>query len=613
MARQRNAAHVRRSIALGAALFVALGLIGPAAAPAGAKKPPKPRPQVAYWLTILHNNDGESQLIDAGTGALEDFGGVARFASVVKGLRMEASSLPGAKKGVLMLSSGDNFLAGPEFAVSLEKGVPFYDSIALDLIGYDAMAIGNHEFDFGPDVLADFIEGFRKPPPFLSANLDVSGEPRLAALEAAGLIAGSTVVRSRGERIGIVGATTPRLPFISSPRNVVVDPEVAAAIQGEVDALHAAGINKVILISHLQSIEEDLALASELSGIDVMIAGGGDELLANPGNLLIPGDEGEVFGPYPMFAMDADGIDIPVITTSGAYRYVGKLVVGFDRHGNVVRILQDRSGPVRVASTVYPDGVRPDRRIQRSVVEPLMAELEELNATVVAVSEVDLDGRRSSVRSTESNEGNLIADSLLHQARQLAGSFGAPEPDIALQNGGGIRNDSIIPAGNITEFDTFSMVPFPNFVSIVANVSPETLKELLENAVSRVEFGDGRFAQVAGLRFTWDAALQPRVLDAAGNVVTPGDRVREVQLDDGTFIVQNGAVVAGAPSVDVATIDFLARGGDQYPFGSADFVTLGVTYQIALRDYLRESWGLNGVISAADYPVGGEGRITRLN
>lgn len=71
------------------------------------------------------------------------------------------------------------------------------------------MAIGSHEFDFGPDVLADFIESVSDGTPFLSANLDVSGEPRLAALEAAGRIAESVVIRERGERIGIIGATIP--------------------------------------------------------------------------------------------------------------------------------------------------------------------------------------------------------------------------------------------------------------------------------------------------------------------------------------------------------------------------------------------------------------------
>lgn len=600
----------QRVLLIGVVLAIAVGAIGAHGFPAAAVRQPK----VAFSLTLLHNNDGESQLIDAGEG-LEDFGGVARFATVVKNLKKAATKGGGkAKRGALMVSSGDNFLAGPEFSVSLDKGVPFYDTIAMDLIGYDASAIGNHEFDFGPDVLADFIEGFRRPPRFVSANLDFSQELRLQALVDDGIIVASTVIRERGERIGLVGATTPALPFISSPRNVEVDPDVVGAVQAQVDRLESRRINKIIMISHLQSIQEDLALAPELSGIDIMVAGGGDELLANEDDLLIPGDEDAVFGPYPLAATDADGDTVYVVTTSGAYKYVGRLIVGFDRSGDVVKV-DDRSGPIRV-SGVPPDAVKPDRKVQRRVVDPVLAALDALESNIVATSEVDLDGLRSHVRTVETNEGNLIADSLLWQATELAPEFGAPLPEIALQNGGGIRNDSIIPAGDISELDTFDMVPFPNFVSIVESIPPDQLKEIMENAVSRVEFTDGRFAQIAGFSMTWDARGTSQQLDGNGNVTTPGTRVVQLVLDDGTAIVENGAVVPGAPSVDIATIDFLARGGDQYPYRGAPFTTLGVTYQQGLVNYIEAAvseGGLEGLITAAQYPVGGEGRITRLN
>jgi 5'-nucleotidase/UDP-sugar diphosphatase len=572
--------------------------------------------QADFWLTILHNNDGESQLIDLGAG-LEDFGGAARFKAVVDNLKWEAAYGPpaegqrGAKRGAVMVSSGDNFLAGPEFNASLEKGVPFYDTIAMDLIGYDAVAIGNHDFDFGPDVLADFVEGYEwTSPPYLSANLDYSGEPRLQSLFDAGRIARSTVVKERGELIGIIGATTPMLPFISSPRNVVVDPDVSGAIQAEVDKLEMMGINKIILISHLQSIEEDLVLATTLDGVDVMVAGGGDEVLANESDLLIPGDEGIVYGPYPMTATDIDGAEVPVVTTAGNYAYVGRLTVAFDKLGNVVDI-GDNSGPVRVAGGEAPDAVMPDPQVQTLVVDPVVAALEDMATNVIGTSEVDLDGIRGNVRTMETNEGNLIADALKWQATELAGDYGVAVPDVALQNGGGIRNDSIIAAGDITELDTFDMVPFPNFLTVVENIPPDQFKEIMENAVSRVEFVDGRFAQISGFTLVWDALGTPQVLDADGNVVTPGTRVVTIELDDGTDVVQAGAVVAGAPNVTVATIDFLAKGGDQYPYRGAPFTTLGVTYQQALADYIEV--GLGGVITAVDYPEGGESRVTRLN
>jgi 5'-nucleotidase len=589
-----------------------------------------PTPASQFELTILHNNDGESRLLNAGSGSLADFGGIARFKTAVDQLRGEAltSSPDGPKRGVLMLSSGDNFLAGPQFDASLKKGAPFYDSIGLSAVGYDAMALGNHEFDFGPGTLADFIRGFDHRVPFLSANLDYSQEPLLQALyRPLGLtlqphLAKSTVVLERGELIGVVGAVTPLLPAISSPGRVVVDPDVRAAVQRQVDLLRLVGINKVILVSHLQGVSEDVALIGTLRGVDVAIAGGGDELLANPGTPIVPGDQ--IQGPYPRLAQDADGRDVPVITTAGDYKYVGRLIVTFDRRGEVVAIDTEASGPVRV-SGVAPDAVAPDAGLQATVVGPVAAHVAALAANVVAQTEVPLEGRRGNspnlvpippdlkgtagIRRTETNLGNLLADALLWQGQQLAGSFGVATPNVGLQNGGGIRNNTLIPVGPLTELNTFEIAAFSNVVSVVPDIPAAQLKEILENAVSRMPSADGRFAQVAGLRFTYDVTRQAQAVDNAGTVLTPGQRVREVVLDDGTVLVADGAVIPGAPVVAIATNDFTALGGDQYPFRGAPFTRLGTTqYQQALLNYLQT--GLGGLVEAVDYPSGGEGRIT---
>ena len=193
-----------------------------------------------------------------------------------------------------------------------------------------------------------------------------------------------------------------------------------------------------------------------------------------------------------------------------------------------------------------------------------------------------------------------------------------PVPDVGLQNGGGIRNNTIIPAGPITELDTFGMAPFPNFVSVVPDIPRDQFKEILENAVACTQSNDfavnplcgsGRFAQVSGFSFEWTASGTGMVIDVDGNVVTPGTRVLDVVLDDGTIIVAGGVVQPGA-DITIATADFLARGGDQYPFRDAAFTTIGVTYQQALSNFIQN--GLAGLISTGDYPEGGEGRILNL-
>ncbi len=589
---------------------------------------PAPAPGL-FQLTILHNNDGESQLVDLGPG-LEDFGGVARFAAVVNQEKQAVASHESVagKSGVIMVSSGDNFLAGAEFTAGRRAGT-YYDALALDLIGYDAIALGNHDFDFGPDVLAEFIKQVSTSRvPFLSSNLDFSGEPVLRDLLDEGRIAENVVVE--GERIGIIGAITANLGIISSPRKVKIISDVVGEVQAEVDRLEASGVNKIVLISHMQDLDADIALVGQLHGVDVVVAGGSDELLANECDLLIPGDD-TPFGPYPIMATDRNGDSVPVVTTSGQYAYLGKLVVTFDTNGRVVDIDQDASGPIRISRWDNPFSVQTDidnckrqvefrdsvlvGQMQREVVSPLKKGIDDL-AHPIADTQVDLDGRKSEVRSRETNQGNLMADALLWQAGRLALDYGAALPDVAIQNGGGIRNDSILPAGQIRELDTLAMAPFSNMVTVVEEISRGQFKDVLENAVSRTVDGDtgggtGRFAQVSGFRFEWSESGTAQELNSDGSVRVPGTRVQRVVLDDGEVIVGGGRLVSG-PDLTVATVDFLARGGDQYPYRRAPFTALGVSYQQALTNYIRFPAGLDGAVTAADYPEGGEGRIKRL-
>lgn len=570
------------STALVTGLVAALAAAAPAAA------------QERFTLTVLHHNDGESQLVNAGSGELEAFGGVAKFETLVRERRRNA--LCGGRCGSIMVSSGDNFLAGPEFNASLEKGVPYYDAMAMKRIGYDAITIGNHEFDFGPEILSGFIRGFPTRMPFVSANLDVSGTAGLARREEEGRIARSVVVRERGRRIGIIGATTPDLPLLSNPGPVEVDDDVREAIQDEVTRLQDDGVNIIVASTHLQSIEEEIALVQELRGVDVVVAGGGGELLANEDDELAPGDEAQ--RPYPVVQEDSLGRDVPIVTTSGDYRYLGRLIVRFSGSGLVTSIGRERSGP----DVVGPD-IEPDEEMTEAVVDPVRASIAGLAETVIGGSEVPLDGTREGVRTRETNLGDLVADSLLFAAQRA----GTPA-DVAVQNGGGIRNDSVFEAGELSELQTFDALPFSNFVATVPDVPAQTLKELLERAVSGVEEQEGRFAQVGGLRFTYDPAQAAQELAEDGTVATPGQRVRELALDDGRVLVRNGQVVPGAPAVTIATIDFVARGGDGYPFGDLPFTSLEVTYQQALRDYIAD--GLGGRVTAAQYPEGGTGRIT---
>lgn len=602
---------------LGAAAL-SVGLVGGtlAASPAAAEKPTADAP--AFTLTIAHNNDGESTLLPTEIeGAL--YGGAARFAAKLDQVELQArrnrDAGEAAKRGFVLLNSGDNFLAGTTFQASREPGAPFYDAEFVKDLGYDALAVGNHEFDFGAEVFAEFVQAVQpsggQPTLFVSANLDYSADPSLAPLVGDELVT-STVIRERGERIGVVGLTTPSLPSISSPGFVDVLQDIEQIAQAEIDALTAQGVDIVILQSHLQGLQSEIDLVNSLEGVDVVIGGGGDEVLADDDTLLVPGDEGKIFGEYPQLATAADGTQVPVVTTPGNYRYVGVLEVTFNRAGEVIKIDTDDSG-IQVVTDTGPAAVGEDRRIKRTIEAPVAAFIEDLANTFVATSDVVLDCERVEVRGVEANCANLIADAHLATGIETAAALGLDTPQLALQNGGGIRGEIDQPAGSISIADTFRLQPFGNFVTVAEDVPAEAVRQIIEEGAIRLPApGDGGFTQVSdGTTVVIDPSFQARVADqSTGAQETPGERVRELVLADGTVVVTGG--VTQPVTVDLVQLSFSISGGDAQPdltaIPGATITQAPSTDQQSLQSYLQDDLG--GVVSATDYPRLGDGRIT---
>ncbi len=628
---------------LGVTLAVALAAAGVLlAAPAGE---PGFAPTVsaqepgAVTLTVLHNSDGESTLLPVtntvdvdGEGVEVPVGGIAAFKAVVD---RESARARTSGHAVLSVHAGDAYLSSPTLECGVTEGNPLFDAVAHDAVDYDALVIGNHEFDSGPDLLERFIRssGAR---PFLSANLDFTREPGFAdLLDGDGLIEppvedGRVVGRSMvvtdaatGGRFGLVGATTPGLPVVSVPRHVRVTPDLAttaAAVQAEVDRLVARGINRIVLVSHLQSVAHDIELVGLLSGVDIAVAGGGDELLQSPavGVALqrLPGERAEPWGEYPIRATDAHGRTVYVVATAGAYQYVGRLDVTFDEHGEVERVLTESSYPRPVvpageaASERFAAAVEPDASLLDVIEAPLRDCLAGFASTPVAATQVLLDVSRGAVRSRESNAGNLVADAYLHGYDRHAAELGLPprgpgQRVVALQNGGGIRQTvgDVLPTagrvpGTIFLLDTMGVLPFPNGVTAVPGVAAADLKDAFEQSVARYPDASGAFLQVGGIAVVYDPSLPP------------GSRVVALTLADGTRLVADGVVVEGAPAVTVVTSSFVADGGDGYAMfvgveGKRQFPG---SYEQALRHYLITL----GNVTAGDprYAVGGEGRIT---
>ncbi|CAN5519074.1 hypothetical protein BH23ACT9_BH23ACT9_22920 [soil metagenome] len=583
------------------------------------------RPEGATCITLLHHNDGESMLLNAPVGP--NFGSLARMVTLAAQERALAEASDCAP---ITVTSGDNFLAGAALSASDPTntdpdGPRVLDAIGLSYVGYDALAIGNHDLDFGPEFLARFINSFEPAVPFLSANLDVSAVPSLQALADDGLIAPSITVDAGGTEVGIIGLVTPILRSISSPGAVEVLRDIVPVVQAEVDRLTAEGVDHLILISHLQDLNEDIDFVGQISGLDAVVAGGGDEVLAGPADPLVPGDLVNVAGDYPFLLPDADGAIVPTVTTAGDYKYLGRLNLFFGDDGNLLPDTPfdpQTSRMVRLADESLPFGVARDPRVVAEVEGPVRDFVADLETNVIATSEVPLDGSRPPIRTQETNLGNLVADAHRYVIETRGAEFGIDTSTtqvVGIQNGGGIRNNNVIPAGPITELNTFQILAFTNFVAAVEDFDAQSLKDVLETAYASLPGENGSFSQVSNLIIEIDTTFpaQETAVDDEGGVAitTPGQRIRSMTFADGTPLVVDGEVVADAPTFVLATIDFSLRNGDGYPFNLGDdgFQVVGVTYQQGLSQYLQanaDGGGLQGVISAEQYPAGGEGRIT---
>lgn len=586
-------------------------------------------------LTILHVGDQESWLISAQGNLRDDasqtisfYGGVDRFAAVID--RAEATAAL-ANRFVIKLNAGDALLPGPRLEASFanlataypgDGGQDFYDAIALRKIGFDAVVFGNHEFDLGPDVAARFAKVSETS--YLSLNLNFGATPAFAALQTAGKVAPSKIITTPlGKKVGIIGVTTPLLPTISSPSPVNLTNFNPAAselanlqalipvIQAEVNRLRTTeGVTLIIMMSHLQNAanERDVMVPG-LTGVDLVVSGGGHELMTDPSDLLITTTDGGVapaFTVHPIFVNDAASIPTPIVTSHFGNRYVGEVNLTIDdTTGLMTAINSTRMLRVSGRTATDADAVIADADLNTSVVQPVRNYIAALNAQVIGTTSVPLNGNRGApltpptagnytvgVRNAETGLGNLVAD-----AMRFAGSA-----QVAIQNGGGIRV-SVAGPGNVSVGDTFNVLPFTNLVKRAPVMTAAQLKDLLEHSVAAsttTGSAQGRFAQVSGLKVNFDTTQTART------TLGTGSRIRRVVLDNGAVLVDGGVVQPGAPTFSFATIDFTANGGDGYPFAANGVVFENsvdtITYQQALADYIQVPKALGGLgrLNAAD-------------
>ncbi len=423
-------------------------------------------------------------------------GGFARLATLVQRLRRE-------NPATLMALGGD--VISPSVASTLLKGEQMI--AGLNAIGLDLATFGNHEFDFGPSILAQRMRESEFA--WVSANvLDRrSGRPFGGAQR-------DVFVTLGGVRLAVFGLTTPHTVHTSNPGPDVEIREAIGVARAMTAELKARGAQLLVAVTH-QEMREDRALAAA-AGVELDVILGGHEhepLIAEEGRTLI--------------------------TKGGAdARYLVQvdLWVGSDGH------LRERSWTFHEVSA----RIAPDPRVEavvRAYGERLGRELD----VVVGTTSVPLEARRGPLRSQETNLGDFITDAMRAHART----------DVALINGGGIRSDRVIPPGPLTRRDLAAMSPFGNVV-MTLELTGRTLREVLEQALPQREREAGGFLQVSGLTVTFDptrpAGQRIVSIDVGGVPLDPERRYSAAVVDyiaagkDGLDAFLKGRVLVDAMS-----------------------------------------------------------------
>ncbi|MBZ5202065.1 5'-nucleotidase C-terminal domain-containing protein [Planomicrobium chinense] len=472
-----------------------------------------------FELTIMHTNDTHANLDN-----------VATRAAIVNDIR-------GKKPNNLLLDAGDVFSGTLYFNTFQGQA----DMTFMNMMKYDAMTFGNHEFDLGSvdnhQALDEFVA--EADFPFVSANVDFAANEFLGEWQhkeytadyGDGEIYNGIIKEVNGEEIGIFGLTTEETASISSPADVEFTNYLEAAEEA-VAAFEEAGVDKIVALTHIGfddsiKFDNDLTLAKEVEGIDVIVGGHTHTKVSPP--------------------VVVENVDPVVIVQANEYgKFVGQLDVTFNEEG----VITNHVGTLHevAKSTLTPDA---------AVAEELKEYSEEVDAvkneSIGAEATILLDGGRSKtngdgtgVRASETNLGSLITEGMLSTAKKID-----PATVIAVQNGGGIR--ASITEGVITVGDVLTVMPFGNALAIM-DLKGTEIKAALENSVKDHPNESGGFLHTAGLDFKFD------------NTQPAGSRVTEVT------VVENGTSTALDlnKNYKVATNTFTAKGGDGYTsFGEA--------------------------------------------
>ena len=495
-----------------------------------------------FELNILHINDLHSRIeainkSDSTCSAQdaeknECFGGIARVKAAIDARRAEL-----AGKNVLTLDAGDQF-QGSLFYTTY-KSAPIADF--MNGIGFDAMAIGNHEFDDGPEELAKFIDALNFP--IISGNT-------LAGLNTP--IADKFkpyIIKEFGEeKVAVVSVLATDTDETSSPGDSILFADEIGYLKEAVKEIEGQGIDKIVLLSHVGYVK-DQEIAAAVDGIDVIVGGHSHTLLSNT-------DE-KAAGPYPTMVKNPAGQDVPIVQAYAYSKYLGDLTVVFDDAG----VVKTATGePKLLDASVTPDAAFAAK------VEELAGPIEDLKQKEIGATSEAVDGSREVCRATECTMGNLVADAMVDRLKDQGIT-------IAIQNGGGLR--ASIDAGTVTMGEVLTVLPFQNTLASF-QLKGSDIVAALENGVSQVEEAAGRFPQVSGLKYTADLNKPA------------GSRISGVEVKEGdAFVAIDPDKLYG-----VATNNYMRSGGDGYKVfatGGQNAYDFGPGLETVVADYIAKN------------------------
>lgn len=546
-------------------------------------------PRAPLELTIAHINDSHSNL-DSSTRTLSlakpdgtraevtvEAGGFARVAAAIKQIRA-------SNKNVLALHAGDVLTGTLYFNRAGNPGEA--DATLMNTVCFDAMTLGNHEFDKGDTALKTFIDQMRKDGsckmPVLSANTRFGANSALNPAKASGYVLPSTIVVREGQRIGIVGVTIAgKTRESSSPDPDTTFEDEATAAQREIDALRAKGVNKIILMSHI-GYDADKAIVAKLSGVDVVV-GGDSHTLLGPDSM-VAYKVGTPAGPYATQLKNKEGKAACVVQAHEYTKEVGELKVKFDANGDVTacagtpRVLIGDTFAVKgvtlddatkasftkdAATSGYLTVVKPDAAAA-TVLQPFKDKVAVFKAKIVANAPQELCSRRvpggvGSINYSQSSaECNAVGDVSLHggdiqqmvaQAYLDVANRDYGGADMTLQSGGGVR----VPLkGIITAANVIEVLPFGNMLwrlQITGTEAKAMIEDGLE-ATFKAGGSTGPYPYSAGLRFDVNSSA------------TKGTRASKLEVFDKA--TNRWVPLEPAKTYKLFVLSFNATGGDGY-------------------------------------------------